>query len=33
MNWEKVQEIIIYIIIGTALVGTAFMFTMLWMAI
>ena len=33
MNWEKLQAIILYIIIGTALVGTAFMFTMLWMVI
>ena len=29
MNWEKLQEIILYIIIGTALVGVAFMFTLL----
>jgi len=33
MNWEKVQEIIIYVIFGIALVGIASMFTMLWIAI
>lgn len=33
MNWEKVQEIIIYVIVGISLVGIASMFTMLWMAI
>jgi hypothetical protein len=32
MNWEKMQEIILYVIIATALVGIAFMFTMIWMA-
>jgi hypothetical protein len=32
MNWEKVQEIIIYVIFGIALVGIAFMFTMIWIA-
>jgi hypothetical protein len=33
MNWEKLQEIILYIIIGTALMGVAFMFTLLWISI
>jgi hypothetical protein len=33
MNWEKMQEIILYVIIGTALFGIAFMFTMLWIAL
>ena len=33
MNWEKMQEIIIYVIIATALVGIAFMFTMIWVAV
>ncbi len=33
MNWEKMQEIILYVIIATAMVGIAFMFTMLWIAI
>jgi hypothetical protein len=33
MNWEKLQTIILYVIIGAGLVGTAFMFTMLWIAI
>jgi hypothetical protein len=33
MNWEKLQEIILYVIIGTALVGVAFMFTLLWISI
>jgi hypothetical protein len=33
MNWEQLQAIILYIIIGTALVGIAFMFTMLWIAV
>jgi hypothetical protein len=33
MNWEKLQEIILYVIIGTAMVGIAFMFTMLWIAL
>jgi hypothetical protein len=32
MNWEKLQEIILYVIIGTALVGIAFMFTLIWIA-
>jgi hypothetical protein len=32
MNWEKLQEIILYVIIATALVGIAFMFTMIWIA-
>jgi hypothetical protein len=33
MNWEKLQEIILYVIIATALVGIAFMFTMIWVAV
>ena len=33
MNWEKIQEIILYVIIGTALMGVAFMFTLLWISI
>jgi hypothetical protein len=33
MNWEQLQAIILYIIIGTALFGIAFMFTMLWIAL
>jgi hypothetical protein len=33
MSWEKLQEIILYVIIATALVGIAFMFTMLWIAV
>ena len=33
MNWEKMQEIILYVIIGTALAGIAFMFTMIWIAV
>jgi hypothetical protein len=33
MNWEKMQEIILYVIIATALFGIAFMFTMLWIAL
>ncbi len=33
MNWEKLQEIILYIIIGTVLVGVAFMFTLLLMTL
>jgi hypothetical protein len=33
MNWEKLQEIILYVIIGTALMGVAFMFTLLWISI
>ena len=33
MNWEKLQEIILYVIIATAMVGVAFMFTMLWIAL
>jgi hypothetical protein len=33
MNWEKLQEIILYVIIGTALVGVAFVFTLLWISI
>jgi hypothetical protein len=32
MNWEKLQTICLYVIIGTALMGIAFMFTMLWIA-
>ena len=32
MNWEKMQEIILYVIIAIALVGIAFMFTMIWIA-
>jgi hypothetical protein len=32
MNWEKLQEIILYVIIGTALMGIAFMFTLIWIA-
>ena len=30
MNWEKLQAICLYVIIATALVGIAFMFTMIW---
>jgi hypothetical protein len=30
MNWEKLQTIILYIIIGTALVGFAFVGTIIW---
>jgi hypothetical protein len=33
MNWEQLQAIILYIIIGTALVGVAFMFTLLWISV
>jgi hypothetical protein len=33
MNWEKMQEIILYVIIATALMGVAFMFTLLWIAV
>ncbi len=33
MNWEKLQEIILYVIIGTALVGVAFVFTLLWISV
>jgi hypothetical protein len=33
MNWEQLQAIILYIIIGTALVGIAFMFTLLWISV
>jgi hypothetical protein len=33
VNWEKLQEIILYVIIATAMVGVAFMFTMLWIAV
>jgi hypothetical protein len=33
MNWEKLQAIILYIIIATALMGVAFMFTLLWISI
>jgi hypothetical protein len=33
VNWEKLQEIILYVIIATAMVGIAFMFTMLWIAL
>jgi hypothetical protein len=33
MNWEKLQEVIIYIIVGTALVGAAFVFTLLWISV
>jgi hypothetical protein len=33
MNWEKLQEIILYIIIATALMGVAFMFTLLWISV
>jgi hypothetical protein len=33
MNWEKVQEIIIYVIFGIAMVGIASMFTLLWTSI
>jgi hypothetical protein len=33
VNWEKMQEIILYVIIATALVGIAFMFTMLWISV
>jgi hypothetical protein len=33
VNWEKLQEIILYVIIATAMVGVAFMFTMLWIAL
>jgi hypothetical protein len=32
-DWEKLQEIILYVIIATALVGIAFMFTLLWTSI
>jgi hypothetical protein len=33
VNWEKLQTIILYVIIATAMVGVAFMFTMLWIAL
>jgi hypothetical protein len=33
MNWEKLQEIILYVIIATAMVGIAFMFTMIWVVV
>lgn len=33
MNWEKIQEIILYVIIATAMVGIAFMFTLLWISV
>jgi len=33
VNWEKLQEIILYVIIGTALMGIAFMFTMIWIVV
>jgi hypothetical protein len=33
VNWEKLQKIILYVIIATAMVGVAFMFTMLWIAL
>jgi len=33
MNWEKVQAIILYILLTASLVGLVFMFTMLWIAI
>jgi hypothetical protein len=32
IDWEKLQEIILHVIIATALVGIAFMFTMIWIA-
>jgi hypothetical protein len=32
-DWEKLQKIILYVIIATAMVGVAFMFTMLWIAV
>jgi hypothetical protein len=32
-DWEKLQKIILYVIIATAMVGVAFMFTMLWIAL
>jgi hypothetical protein len=32
MNWEKLQTICLYVIIATALMGVAFMFTLLWIA-
>ena len=32
-DWEKLQTIILYVIIATAMVGVAFMFTMLWIAL
>ena len=33
MNWEQLQEIILYIIIATALMGVAFMFTLFWISV
>jgi hypothetical protein len=33
MNWEQLQAIILYVIIATALMGVAFMFTLLWIAV
>jgi hypothetical protein len=33
IDWEKLQEIILYVIIATALVGIAFMFTLLWISV
>jgi hypothetical protein len=33
MNWEKLQTICLYVIIATALMGVAFMFTLLWIAV
>ena len=32
-DWEKLQKIILYVIIATAMGGVAFMFTMLWSAL
>ena len=32
MNWDKMQEIILYILLTASLVGLVFMFTMLWIA-
>jgi hypothetical protein len=33
MNWEQLQTIILYIIVGTALVGATFVFTLLVVSI
>ena len=33
IDWEKLQTIILYVIVATALVGFAFMGTVIWMTL